>query len=165
MRHWCARIGLGVGKRGVSRLCRVCAHDIGVICASIRLEAQEWYTHRARWPYARHIRPYSCPRSRAISCDLRQDRTRPRARRRANLPSLRSSSPMVTLSLGLEPGGCTNEAYIVRLDSMEPGNGVCCGATRVFGAYVTDFLLILCAPKRLYIPSGLNEQRIDKRLR
>ena len=72
---------------------------------------------------------------------------------------------MVTLSLGLEPGGCTNEAYIVRLDSMEPENGVCCGATRVFGAYVTDFLLILCAPKRLYILSGLNEQRIDKRPR
>ena len=71
----------------------------------------------------------------------------------------------VPARLGLEPAGCTNEAYIVRLDSMEPGNAVCCGATRVFGAYVTDFLLILCAPKRLYIPSGLNEQRIDKRLR
>jgi hypothetical protein len=47
MRHWCARIGLGVGKRSVSRLCRVCAHDLGVICASIRLEAQEWYKPRA----------------------------------------------------------------------------------------------------------------------
>ena len=48
---------------------------------------------------------------------------------------------MVTLSLRFEPGGCTNEAYIVRLDSMEPGNAVCCGATRVFGAYVTDFFV------------------------
>ena len=59
----------------------------------------------------------------------------------------------VPARLGLEPAGCTNEAYIVRLDSMESGNGVCCGATRVFGAYVTDFLLILCAPKRL-LPCG-----------
>ena len=91
----------------------------------------------------------------SVSCDLVRSPTRSHeteGTKKGESTSLRSSSPMVTLSLGLEPVGCTNEAYIVRLDSMEPGNGVCCGATRVFGAYVTDFLLILCAPKRLYIP-------------
>ena len=29
---------------------------------------------------------------------------------------------MFTLSLGLEPGGYTNDSYIVRMDSIEPGN-------------------------------------------
>ena len=57
----------------------------------------------------------------SVSCDLVRSPTRSHeteGTKKGESTSLRSSSPMVTLSLGLEPAGCTNEAYIVRLDSM-----------------------------------------------
>ena len=45
--HICTKDARGAATYPVSRLCRVCAHDLGVICAPNRLEAQEWYKPRA----------------------------------------------------------------------------------------------------------------------
>ena len=67
--------------------------------------------------------------------------------------------------LGLEPGGCTNDPYIVRKDSMEPGNASFPDAKPDSGAPMAHIVWFLSAPKYLCTPSGLREQQVEKKRR